>query len=230
MGRRARESPATAAVGAHVICPRTHAALALVVLSTFAASSARAEEPKTPSPAPAPARPWVPTVSLGMGSFDERLRVRVDGSDYDSYRSQLRMFLALGVSHPIMHLRDERFWLDGHGSIGLGPTFQTGHWQVPIREDVTFAYAATHWLTLRAGLGFGVTVDATESCRSFAEIGIPISLTLSRAFELVYRPMLSMPLGSESSPVFGGDRELSTRLAVLPFEVTLRARIGALAW
>ncbi len=200
------------------------AAAAVIVGLTFGSLEARAEGDTKPK------RQWIPTASLGMGSFDERLRVRVDGNDYDSYRSQLRMFLALGVSHPIAHLRDPRFWLDGHGSVGAGLTFHTGHWQVPVREDVTFAYAATHWLTLRAGLGLGVTVDATESFRSFAEIGMPISLTIFRAFELVYRPMISAPLGSDSSPVFGGDRELSTRLAVLPFEVILRARIGALAW
>jgi hypothetical protein len=165
-----------------------------------------------------------------MGSFDERLRVRVDATDYDSYRSQLRLFLALGVSHPLAHLRDERFWLDGHISIGAGLSFQTGHWQMPVREDVTFAYAATHWLTLRAGLGVGVTVDATEDCRSFAELALPIGVTFFRAFEVAYRPMISVPLGSESWPVFGGERQLSTSLAVLPFEVILRARIGALAW
>jgi hypothetical protein len=50
------------------------------------------------------------------------------------------------------------------------------------------------------------------------------------ADEPVCRPMLSVPLGSETSPVFGGEREISTRLAVLPFELLLRVRIGALGW
>jgi len=165
-----------------------------------------------------------------MGSFDERLRVRVDGADYDSTRSQLRTFLALGLAHPIARYWGKTWWIDGHASIGLGPTFDTGHWQLPLREDAAVAYAATRWLTLRGGLGLGITIDATQSYRSFAELAVPISLTFWRTLELVYRPMLSLPLGSETTPVLGGDRELSTRLAVLPFEVLLRVRINALAW
>ena len=173
---------------------------------------------------------WIPTVSLAIGSFDERLRVRVDGTDYDSYRSQYRTILALGLAHPVAELADERAWIDGHGSIGFGPTFDTGHWHLPLREDVTFAFAATRWLTLRGGLGVGITIDTSASSRSFAELAIPIGFTVFRTVELVYRPMLSVPLGSETSPVFGGESEISTRLTVLPFELMLRVRVNALGW
>jgi hypothetical protein len=181
----------------------------------------------------APASPgklWAPTASLAVGSFDERMRVRVDGTDYDSYRSQFRMLFALGLAHPIVRLQDPRMRIDGHASVGVGPTFTTGHWQVPIREDAMFAYAATPWLTLRAGLGLGITDDATAPSRSFAEIGVPLSVTFWRTAELLYRPALSIPLGSESSPVFGGERELQTRLAFLPFEIAVRVRVQALGW
>ena len=173
---------------------------------------------------------WAPTVSLALGSFDERLRVRVDGIDYDSYRSQLLTFLALGLAHPVLRFADERLWIDGHAAFGAGPAFYTGHWHLPVREDVSLAFAANHWLTLRGGLGVGVTIDATTSARSFAELALPIGVTFFRTVELVYRPMLSVPLGSESSPVFGGERELATRPAVLPFELSLRYRIQALGW
>ena len=179
---------------------------------------------------PAPQRGWVPTASLAIGSFDERLRVRVDGTDYDSYRGQLRTLVALGLAHPVASLPYEHMWIDGHGSLGAGLTFDTGHWQLPVREDLTLAFAATRWLTLRAGLGVGLTIDASAGHRSFGELALPISLTCFRTVELVYRPMLSVPLGSETSPVFGGEREISTRLMVLPFELLLRVRIGALAW
>lgn len=173
---------------------------------------------------------WVPTVSLALGSFDERLRVRVDGVDYDSYRGQLRSFFALGLAHPVLRLADEHVWIDGHAALGAGPTFFTGHWHLPIREDVSLAFAPSHWFTLRGGLGVGVTIDATASDRSFAELALPIGVTFFRTIELVYRPMLSVPLGSESSPVFGGQRELATRLAALPFELSLRYRIQGLSW
>jgi hypothetical protein len=226
MGLRPRQSEAIAGVGGRV----SRLTLSLLFSSLLLASTAHADDSAAPRSTTSEGRRWVPTVSIGMGAFDERLRIRVDGNDYDSTRSQLRTFLALGLSHPVVRLRNDRLWIDGHGSIGAGPTFQTGHWHVPIREDVTFAYAPLSWLTLRAGLGIGVTVDATESRRSFAELGIPLSVTLVRTLELVYRPMLALPLGSDSSVAFGGSRDLSTRLAPLPFELVLRGRFGPLGW
>ena len=189
-----------------------------------------AQPETTPRPRSAPRKQWVPTFSLALGSFDERLRVRVDGVDYDSYRGQLRTFLALGLVHPVVRFADERLWIDGHAAFGAGLTFDTGHWHLPVREDVSLVFAARHWLTLRGGLGVGVTIDATASDRSFAELALPIGVTFFRTIELIYRPMLSVPLGSESSAVFGGERELATRLAVLPFELSLRYRIRALGW
>ena len=189
-----------------------------------AADSGSATPPATPT------KPWVPTASLVLGSFDERLRVRVDGTDHDSYRSQLRLVLALGLAHPILRWSNEREWIDGHASFGLGPTFQSGHWQLPLREDATFAYAATRWLTLRAGLGLGITLDATSADRSFAEIALPTGVAFWRTLELTYRPMFSVPLGSESSTVFGGQRALATRSTFLPFELGLRVRFRALGF
>jgi hypothetical protein len=79
---------------------------------------------------------------------------------------------------------------------GAGPTFYTGHWHLPVREDVCLAVAASHWLTLRGGLGVGVTFDATASDRSFTELALPIGVTFFRTIELSYRPMLSVPLGA----------------------------------
>ena len=186
----------------------------------------------------APAEPrYVPTVAFALGRFDERLRLRVDGSDADSVRSQYRTLLMVGLAHPISrwpatgtHVASRNAWIDGHLGAGAGVTFDTGHWQIPVREDVTLAYRARSWITMRAGLGVGVTFDASAGRRTFADLGIPLSITLFRNFEVLYRPMLSVPLGSETSPVFGGQRELATRLAFLPFELLLRVRIPALAW
>ena len=204
---------------------------ALLMLSCPALSAAETAGPSAALKLrSAPDKQWVPTASLALGSFDERLRVRIDGTDYDSFRSQLRTFLALGLAHPVLRLPNERLWVDGNASLGAGPTFNTGHWHLPIREDVSLAFAESRWLTLRAGLGLGLTIDATTSDRSFAELALPLGVSLCRSIEVVYRPMLSVPLGRERSAVFGGDRELATRLAVLPFEVSLRWRIQALGW
>jgi hypothetical protein len=192
---------------------------------------------KDDSPALAAPR-YVPTVAVALGSFDERLRLHVDGSDADSFRSQYRTLLLVGLGHPVARWPTtgphpawrEHLWIDGHVSTGVGVTFDTGHWQIPVREDVTLAYGARTWLTLRAGLGLGVTLDASDGHRSFVELGVPLAVALFRNFELVYRPMLVVPLGRETAPVFGGQRELATRLAFLPFEILLRVRIPALGW
>jgi len=189
---------------------------------------AMASLPGRADPVPAPQPRWVPTATASLGSFDERLRVKIDGVDSDSQRSQLQTSFALGLAHPLAAFGDPRLWLDGHASLGLGVTFQTGHWQVPLREDVTFAFAAARWLTFRGGLGAGLTVDATSSSRSFAALAIPFGVTFWNTLEVFYRPQLTLPLGSETATVFGGERQLSTRLSFLPFECGLRLRLTAL--
>lgn len=189
------------------------------------ARQAMATEPGEP-----PSKSWQPTASLLVGAFEERLRVRVDGVDYDSFRTDDRVLFALGLGHRMLRLGPSPLWLEGHASVGVGPTFQSGHWHVPLREDVTIAYVVTRWLTLRGGLGVGVTLDATEPSRSFADVGLPLGATFFDAVELNYRPALSVPLGNQSQAVFGGERSLQAALALLPFEVGLCVRPRALGW
>jgi ABC-type antimicrobial peptide transport system permease subunit len=55
-----------------------------------------------------------------------------------------------------------------------------------VREDVTLAYGARTWLTLRAGLGLGVTLDASAGHRSFVELGVPLAIALFRNFGVVF--------------------------------------------
>ncbi len=121
-------------------------------------------------------------------------------------------------------------WLDGHLKAGAGLAFASGHWQFVLREDVTFAYAATTWLTLRAGLGLGTSIDTATSPWSLGEVALPLSVTFLDWVEVQYRPMISVPFGLQASPALGGTHEHSARLAVLPFEVALRVRISALGW
>jgi hypothetical protein len=79
-----------------------------------------------------------------------------------------------------------------------------------------------------------VSTIARSRCPRCVDPGVRDDLksavTLFRSLELVYRPMLSVPLGRERSPVFGGERELATRPAILPFELLLRYRMRALSW
>jgi hypothetical protein len=173
---------------------------------------------------------WVPTASVSVGAFDERMVVRVDGTDTSTVRGQLRTFVSLGLEHPIATRMGEGVGFDGHMSVGVGPTFETGHWQILLREDATVVWRAMKWLTFRVGLGAGITVDTTASRRSFAELGLPLSVALFNFVELAYRPLLSIPLGAEVAQVLGDTRTLATNLALLPFEVQLRFRIRALGF
>jgi hypothetical protein len=207
-----------------------HARSAIIVAWTSLSAVAHADGPAPAPPATATTPLWIPTVSLGISSFDDRLRERIDGVDYDSYRGQYRTVLAVGLVHPVVRLSDDRIWIDGQVSGGVGVTFTTGDWELPIREDVTLAYAVRPWLTVRAGLGVGLMLDTSASDLSSAELAIPISVTLFHAIEIVYRPLLNIPLDHETSTVLGGESELSTRLTVLPFDLAVRIRITALGW
>ncbi len=160
---------------------------------------------------------WTPSISLGLGSFQEQQALTVDGATSNGWQSQYRAFLTLGLAHPIVSFSPS-VSLDGHAALGTGPTFVTGHWHALVRQDVTFAFTPTTWLTLRAGLGLGFTLDASGPDRSFAEVAVPIGVTFFRLVEVVYRPFLSVPAGGETVGVAGGTRTLSTRLLVMPFE------------
>jgi hypothetical protein len=113
---------------------------------------------------------------------------------------------------------------------GSGLRFSGGRYQVPLREDVTFAFDATSFLSLRAGLGLGAVVDATRSSMSYGEVGVPVGATFFEVIELVYRPYLGVPFSSDERATFGGTREVSAALAVVPFDLTLRFRISALGF
>jgi hypothetical protein len=212
---------------------RAVAAGSLLALALLGARPARADEvPPTPTTtAASPGRPrWVPTVGAAFGSLGETLRLKLDGVERDEDRSQFRLLLlAVGLAHPVREL-GPGLRLDGHASLGFGPTFTTGHWHLVPREDVTVAYQATRWLTLRAGLGLGLGLDATSAARSHLEFALPLGVTFFDLLEVVYRPFVSAPLGAERRAVFGGDRELFTSTGPVLFDVQLRVRLGRLGW
>lgn len=193
-------------------------ALLLAASSLFAARAARADPPARERRDP------IPSIGLGFGSFDQSLRLHVGGEDYEQSRTDTRPSLAIGLAHPVWAF-DARTRLDGHASIGVGVTIEGGHWQLPLREDVTFARDATSWLTLRGGLGVGAVIDTARAAQSYAEIGVVLSLTFAGFVEVVYRPFLSLPFGSEDSAVLGGSRSLGTSVAVVPLDVAFRFRL-----
>ena len=190
-------------------------------------------EPGEPVPRDAvrspPARAFAPTVGIGLGALAESAKAGAFGAEHEEQRGDMRAVLSVGLVHPVVRL-GVRARLDGHAEVGLGPTFFGGRYQVPLREDVTFAFDATSFLVLRAGLGLGVVVDGTRASMSYGELGVPLGATLFGAIEVVYRPYLGVPFGGDERAAFGGTREVSPALAVVPFDLTLRLRISALGF
>jgi hypothetical protein len=206
--------------------------LALALVSSQGhADEARAESAATASPRREPS--FVPTVGFGLSGIVERSRIDAGGERFEETRSDLRATLAVGLAHPVLTLgtyRAARVRIDGHASLGVGPTFGDGRYQVPLREDVTLAWGAASWLTLRVGLGAGVVVDATRTAFSYAEFGAPLSFTFGPAVEVVWRPALAVGLGEEERAVFGGTQSWSSGVAFVPFDFALRFRIGAIGF
>jgi hypothetical protein len=200
-----------------------------MVIVARAASADPGDAPVRDVPSAPPARTFVPTVGVGLGGLAETAKVDVFGAESSERRGDTRAVVSLGLSHRVVRL-GARARLDGHAQIGLGPTFFGGRYQVPLREDVTFVFDATSFLVLRAGLGLGVVVDATRASMSYGEVGVPVGATFFDAVEIVYRPYLGVPLSSDDRATFGGTRDVSAALAVVPFDLTLRFRISALGF
>jgi hypothetical protein len=200
-----------------------------MVIVARAASADPGDAPVRDVPSAPPARTFVPTVGVGLGGLAETAKVDVFGAESSERRGDTRAVVSLGLSHRVVRL-GARARLDGHAQIGLGPTFFGGRYQVPLREDVTFVFDATSFLGLRAGLGLGVVVDATRASMSYGEVGVPVGATFFDAVEIVYRPYLGVPLSSDDRATFGGTRDVSAALAVVPFDLTLRFRISALGF
>lgn len=201
----------------------------VMVIVARTASADPGDAPVRDVPSAPPARSFVPTVGVGLGGLAETAKVDVFGTESSERRGDTRAVVSLGLAHRVVRL-GARVRLDGHAQIGLGPTFFGGRYQVPLREDVTFVFDATSFLGLRAGLGLGVVVDATRASMSYGEVGVPVGATFFEAIELVYRPYLGVPFSSDDRATFGGTREVSAALAVVPFDLTLRFRISALGF
>lgn len=209
---------------------RSRVAALVVSALGLASSAARADEPRDERPKSPRLEPrFTPTVGVMVSGLSERASLAVEGMRVNETRTDLRVGPSVGLAHPVFALtRESR--LDGHATVGVAPTVGGGRWHLPLREDVTFAWDAQSWLTLRAGLGAGIVFDATRAAMSFGEIAIPMSITFVRSVEVAYRPSLAFALGEEERAVFGGALELSAGTAVIPLDFALRFRIRALGF
>lgn len=191
------------------------AAGALVGAATT--SSVRADEPR-----------FVPTAALVASGQSETMAVEVGGAHTEERRSDLRVGPAVGLAHRLGP--PGALSLDGHASLGLAPALGGGRYLVPIREDVGVAWRTRGWLALRGGLGAGLAVDLGKGATSYAELALPVSVTLVEVVEIVYRPYLSLPIASEERATFGGSRSLSASVGVVPIDFALRFRVRALGF
>lgn len=141
-----------------------------------------------------------PTVGLEVGLPTETFEAPTGTTS----RAQLRTLLFVGLAHPVR----EAWSLDGHFAVGVGPTLETGHWSVLLREDVTWALHPWKALEVRLGVSLGGALDATSVPRSTFDAGLVVAVRFG-AFELAYRPAYAVALGAETRTVLGGVERLS---------------------
>lgn len=190
---------------------------AVLAAALAATGPASADEPR-----------FVPTGALVASGQSETMTVDVGGARTEERRSDVRFNPALGLGHRFT--APKAVSLDGHASVGLGPNAGAGRYQLPVREDVGVAWRAWSWLTLRGGLGAGLTLDLGRSSGSYADLALPVSATFFDVVELVYRPYLSLPVAREDRATFGGTRELSASTALVPLDFALRFRAPVLGF
>jgi hypothetical protein len=171
----------------------------------------------------------LPTTGLMLGASAQRSTLKLERSELGVSQRELRPGLALGLVHPVPQPAACCLQLEGHASLGLGATLISGHAQLTLRDDWVLLWPVQRWLSFRAGLGLGVSVDLNDGARNQLELGVPLSVALGD-LEIVYRPGLHIPLASETRAVFGGELSRSAALAFMPFEVQLRMRWTGLAW
>jgi hypothetical protein len=195
-------------------------AIVLALLHVVGSSTVSAVE-AAPTEGPASHR-FVPTLALGLGASSERLELE----SQTARRSDLTVWGSLGLSHPVLPELD----LGGHASVAIGPALESGRYGLLVREDVTWAWPAASWLTWRAGLGVGLAFELGRWSQSRAELGVPLSVTFGGVVELLYRPLLALPLGEEVQAVFGGERRSSAASGLVPLDLAIRLHLPALGF
>lgn len=172
---------------------------------------------------------FVPHVGLGLGQTAERLEVPAGDARSAAERELFSTRLALGVDYPLM---DEPLWggaLVGRSTLAFDLLLGPGRWGLVVDQAAGWHRPLGAGFTAQLGLGLSGRLDLERTARSQLDITLPIGVRW-RAVEVVWRPAWRMPLGADSTDVFGGARtqQIASGMTWLAFGV--HVHVDALAW
>ena len=172
----------------------------------------------------------VPTLGVETGEYSERLAVELGGGELSDTRSLWVTRIDLGLAYPLTRERPRALSLRGQSSVGIGLVYEVGQWPLHVRQELLVAYPATLWLSLELGLGTGFQLNLTNPSLSYWEVGLPVGVKFANIFELVYYPMLTVALGSDQTPVFGGTKSRGVNTGLAPLNLCARFHFRGLAF
>lgn len=163
------------------------------------------------------------SVGLETGRYDDQMQVVASPVDVTERRTLWFSRLDVGVSYPVSASALPP-GLEGETSLGLGVLYAVGEFPLYARQQLTWNRSFSSWGTFLVGVSAGVRYVPARVVESAFETGLALGLRLGNHIEVVYRPLFVLPLGSESTTVWGGtlSRRVSTQLAPLNFGVVAR--------
>jgi len=177
-----------------------------------------------------PTKRFVPTLGLETGMYRERLTIDLDEAQLSETRSLWVTRLAFGLSYPLGAARPGAVKVRGQSSLGFGLVYEAGQWPLHTRQEELVQFTVLPWLAPQIGLGTGFQLNLTDPSLSYWEVGLPVGVSITRHLELIYYPMLTVGIGAEERPVFGGTRTHGVATGFAPFNLMLRVRFGGLAF
>ncbi len=213
---------------------RGRATWAMLLLGLTAATGVNAQEPAqepaerdvAQAGSPGPLR--APTVGVSIGYARDHLSVDLPSGTLEETNALWHTRATLGLGYDVTRL-SPAFVLAGHSELGFGLSYEPGDWLVHTRHTLQPQWAPNDTFRLGLGLAVAAHVNTGRLSHSYADVGLPLTARLAFV-ELVYTPLLTMPLGRDTEPVFGGERSERMAVGIVPVQLDLRFRIDPLGW
>lgn len=167
-----------------------------------------------------------PGASVDVGYYPDERRLTTPDGETASTRQLWFTRVNLSVGYDIRQ-RVLPGLMRGQSSLGVGVVYQEGQFPLHLRQELVWDYPLSSWLELEAGLVFGANFNFTNSAGSFWEVSVPLGLRFKKSVELLYWPMLTLPLSAQTDDVFGGTIAARVAPAVVPVGLVVRVSLRA---
>ncbi len=165
---------------------------------------------------------FVPSVGVSVGAYSESLRVGA----LEESRGLLYSGLQLGLHYRLFDGALEFATIAGHTRVEVAAVFSRGH--VPLRLTQSLRLQRRlGWLEVFAGLGMGLSLNASQPSFSYLSLGLPLGFRVGPV-DLVYLPSLTLGLASQQSSTFSGARTHRIARTIAPFMIELHYRFDGL--